>query len=105
MPKTTRPKMRTTVLEGYYRSGDHECFCFDTHDGPEAHREARFSEAGLTPYDADNDFDAEMKVYATFDDCRVYPDDFLPEGHYGRWTITVAFEPMDEPAPANQPAQ
>lgn len=28
---------KITKLEGYYATGDYECFCFDKHSGPESH--------------------------------------------------------------------
>lgn len=28
---------KTTILDGYYATGDYECFCFDTHPTPQIH--------------------------------------------------------------------
>jgi hypothetical protein len=77
---------KSTTLEGYYASGDYECFCFDRHDGPEEHRKA---------------YGAKWNRGVADDECRVYPGDFLPEntdGKRGRWTITVEFEPYEDPS-------
>lgn len=74
---------KSTTLEGYYATGDCECFCFDTHEGPEAHRAAQEKMDPAVRYDPDRS-------------CRTYPSDLLPEGtdgKVGRWTITVEFEP------------
>lgn len=86
------PVTKTTVLDGYYASGDYECFCFDKWDGPEAYSQA-------FPYSPDRDLEQTDKEIAAQDANRVYPDDLVPDGaHYGRWTITVEFEPLPEPA-------
>lgn len=69
---------KSTTLEGYYATGDYECFCFDTHKGPEEHRKV---------------------TKGSHTECRVYPDELVPEGtrgKLGRWTITVEFEPYDQ---------
>lgn len=76
---------KSTYLEGYYATGDYQCFCFDTHKGPSEHRAAQ---ANL-PEDRDRD------------ECRTYPGDLLDKemmGRRGRWTINVEFEPYEEPA-------
>lgn len=85
-------RTRTTVLEGYYATGDWESFCFDKHDGPESHSEWRKT-SGEWRKTSELDEDLENS-------CRVYPDDLLPntEGtlRKGRWTITITFVPEEE---------
>lgn len=74
---------KSTTLEGYFATGDYECFCFDVHNGPEEHRKAH---AG------------KYEQGEPCDDCRTYPGDLIPEGTQGkkgRWTITVEFEPYE----------
>lgn len=74
--------VKSTTLEGFYATGDHECFCFDRHNGPFECRNVRLASGQEDP-----------------DACRVYPNDLLPEdirGKRGRWTITVEFEPYDD---------
>jgi hypothetical protein len=71
-------RSRTTVLDGYYATGDLECFCFDKHEAPWA------------------DEHGEPGEFYDYDQCRVYPDDLIPEGIgrvRGRWTVTVTFVP------------
>lgn len=73
---------KSTTLEGYYATGDDEAFCFDIHAGPREHRSA-------------------TRSVPDRDDCRSYPNDLIPDGTYGkrgRWTITVEFEPYDDPS-------
>jgi hypothetical protein len=68
--------VKHTVLDGYYATGDHECFVFDKHADPFEHGDAGTSD----------------------NDCRVYPHALMPEGtedRRGRWTVTVAFEPLE----------
>jgi len=81
---------KTTVLEGYYATGDNECFCFDKHKNPEVHREA----------------EKNAEDPKTWDACRVYPDNLIPEGadeKKGKWTITIEFEA--EPTPEKSQEQ
>ncbi len=71
---------KSTTLEGVFASGDHECFCFDEHDGPEAHYKAVEAAGGFDNHN---------------ERCRTYPGELIPEGtrgKRGRWTITVEFE-------------
>lgn len=91
---------KTTVLDGYYATGDFECFCFDKHDGPTEHDEAA---APLWKAWSDaNERGAgeeELNAIPIPDDCREYPDNLLPDGtehRKGKWTITVVFEPEEE---------
>ena len=74
---------KSTVLDGYCASGDCECFCFDKRTSEEVQKDA-----GL---------EVEQRV-ARDDECRVYPNDILPDtGHRrGRWVITVEFIPEGE---------
>lgn len=75
---------KTTILDGYYATGDHECFVFDRQDDPESYYEIY-----------GDDIDARIKAQK---ENRVYPDSLLPawsEGKKGKWTITVEFEPSD----------
>ena len=68
---------KVTELDGYYATGDWEAFVFDRHPGPIEHR-------------------ADPSTKDTWDECRVYPNELLPEGtegRKGRWTITIEFEP------------
>lgn len=79
LPKTrsSGAGAKTTILEGYYATGDYEAFCFDQCRGPSDHYEHGSHE----------------------DSCRSYPDSMLPVemGSYGRWTVTISFEPLPEP--------
>lgn len=79
-------EVRVTVLDGYYASGDYECFCFDRLDGPDEYHE-RWP-----------DFEQVAERCAAHDANRVYPNGLLPKGaRYGRWTITVEYEPLPAP--------
>jgi hypothetical protein len=76
---------KTTILDGHYATGDYECFCFDTHSGPEDH-------LAMQTRAADGEFDDEP-----YQSCRTYPQELLPVGAEGkgRWTITIEFEPEE----------
>jgi hypothetical protein len=94
-PPEQSPVVKTTVLDGYYASGDHECFCFDRWDGPDAYY-AAFPDS------------MDERRWRMMDENRVYPDHLLPDelrfNHpFGRWTITVEFEPLQEPRQAATP--
>ena len=84
---------KTTVLDGHYASGDHECFVFDRHRGPEEHN-ALYREWLRTMRDPTDD----PPDHVLDESCRVYPGALIPEGadgQLGRWKITVEFEPIE----------
>lgn len=88
---------KTTVLDGYYATGDLECFCFDKHAGPDAHRAAT-AEARKRHGDLCDQELYDEAIALDPDECRIYPEVFLPEEagrRRGRWTITVRFEPEE----------
>jgi hypothetical protein len=71
---------KVTVLDGYCASGDCECFCFDKRSWEEQAQERSLP--------------TEQRV-ERHDECRVYPNDILPDTgkKRGRWVITVEFTP------------
>lgn len=84
---------KTTVLEGYYATGDQECFCFDECEGPWTHRQKIEADPRYAAW-ADGEDDA-----FDIDHCRVYPTDLIPEGSHGMqgtWEITVTFTPTED---------
>lgn len=82
---------KTTVLDGYYATGDYEAFCFDTHEGPREHNTATEKAREAWYEDSENRPDPDA--------CRVYPDNLLPEVDrdagrpFGKWSISVTFTP------------
>jgi hypothetical protein len=88
--KESKSSTRTTTLEGFYATGDIECFCFDKCPGPHAHRELLEADPRYKAWHDGklDDFDPDR--------CRVYPSDLLPEDtrqRRGTWTITITFTP------------
>lgn len=88
---------KTTVLDGYFATGDWEAFCFDKHKGPDEHFAARHEFDHLK---SALDVDEPLDDPTIRNSCRVYPDELLPEAPHakGRWTITIKFEPDDPEA-------
>lgn len=89
---------KTTVLEGYYNSGDYECFCFDKLESPGLQYEDPMFQRWLHwDEEVDGPMPVEMEAYDP-DHNRVYPEDLMPcQGkRYGKWTITVEFEEMEK---------
>lgn len=87
------PSTKKTVLDGYYASGDCECFCFDKRTFEQAMQETseacdRLATCG----------DRECAWADPDEGNRVYPDALLPDHgrRRGRWTIVVTFEPESE---------
>ena len=78
---------KTTTLEGYFATGDNECFCFDKCCSPLEHYDSIKADPRYAKWLAN---EAEFDP----DHCRVYPSELLPEGtgwRRGTWTITVTF--------------
>jgi hypothetical protein len=105
---------KITVLEGYYATGDHECFVFDKHAGPCSHYEDVYGDydarrAKLMENAPMDDMEALQKYRDEVDEklgpypddtCRVYPNELLPDDpeirtRKGRWVIKVEFFPDD----------
>lgn len=75
---------KETVLKGVFATGDHECFCFDTHRSPREH------DLATGKWD-----DKEEEEEYGFDKCRTYPGQLLPpesKGKKGTFKIVVEFE-------------
>lgn len=85
---------KTTVLDGYYATGDCEAFVFDKCRGWDEHT-APMREWRNAHLDS---LDGEEMPEALWDDhCRTYPNALLPEGsdgRKGRWVITIEFEEL-----------
>lgn len=68
----SEPMVKVTELEGFYASGDFECFCFDRVE---------------SPWDDKRGWEIQGEQ-------RVYPDYLIPDGSrgkFGSWRITVEF--------------
>jgi hypothetical protein len=88
----SRVLRKTTVLDGHYASWDWDSFCFDRCPHPSIHGNRRNGGPGVAPEEGH----------------RVYPDHLLPmnpnrgkwakRAPYGRWRVTVEFEPHQRPA-------
>lgn len=101
MTKSAKPKpasrviRKVTVLDGYYASADWDSFCFDRCPHPAIHS-ARYPNMPAK-------LDAKAPRRFGPEKCpRIYAEDLLPrtqsDASFGRWRVTVEFEPRRMPA-------